>query len=65
MFDSYNPPRLAEPVYFYVASWYEDSVGPIGRGCNLDEVEKEMITLASAQFAGKLLNTSGVRRQGR
>lgn len=64
LFATYDPPKLKEQIYLYVVPWYQDSIAPSGRTCTLDDVEKEMIALASAQFGDCLLNTSGTRSRG-
>jgi hypothetical protein len=60
LFDGFDPPRLKEPVSLYLAPWVEGSTGPSGLSGSLPAVEKEVIALASVQFADCLLNVDGV-----
>jgi hypothetical protein len=60
LFVSTEPPRLREAVTLYLAPWVEGNKGPSGLAGSLPAVEKEVIALASVQFAGCLLNVDGV-----
>lgn len=60
LFATFEPPRLREKVSLYLAPWPEGSVGPSGLAGSLAAVEKEVIALASVQFADCLLNVDGV-----
>jgi hypothetical protein len=60
LFDTYDPPRLKEPVSLYLAPWRTGDAGPSGLSDSLPAVEKEVIALASAQFADILLNVDGI-----
>ncbi len=60
LFDSFDPPRLKEPVYLYLAPWGVGCTGPSGLVGSLPSVEKEVIALASVQFPDSLLNVDGV-----
>jgi hypothetical protein len=60
LFEVFDPPRLRQPVSFYLAPWTDGSAGPSGLVGSLAAVEKEVIALASAQFADCLLNVDGV-----
>ena len=60
LFDAFDPPRLRKHISLYLAPWIDGSVGPSGLVGSLAAVEKEVIALASVQFAGCLLNVDGV-----
>jgi hypothetical protein len=60
LFSTTEPPRLKEPVSLYLAPWRDGTVGPSGLAGSLPAVEKEVIALASVQFADSLLNVDGV-----
>lgn len=60
LFESFDPPRLRAMVSLYLAPWPEGAVGPSGLAGSLAAVEKEVIALASVQFADCLLNVDGV-----
>lgn len=59
LFITYDPPRLKQMVYFYVAPWYNGNKGPSGLNSSLPAVEKEIIALASVAFRKTLLNVDG------
>ena len=50
LFASADPPCLREPVYLWIAPWWEGARGPSGLRGSLPAVEKEVIALASVQF---------------
>jgi hypothetical protein len=60
LFETFDPPRLREKVCLYLAPWPDGSAGPSGLAGSLAAVEKEVIALASVQFAECLLNVDGV-----
>jgi hypothetical protein len=60
LFETFDPPRLREKVSLYLAPWPVGSAGPSGLAGSLAAVEKEVIALASVQFADCLLNVDGV-----
>jgi hypothetical protein len=60
LFATTEPPRLKEPVSLYLAPWRDGTVGPSGLAGSLAAGEKEVIALASVQFADSLLNVDGV-----
>src|SRR5262245_30846537 len=60
LFETFDPPRLRERVSLYLAPWPDGSAGPSGLAGSLAAVEKEVIALASVQFADCLLNVDGV-----
>jgi hypothetical protein len=59
IFFSYEPPKLKEPIYFYIAPWFTGNKGLSGLTCSLPAVEKEMIAIASVQYSDTLLNVDG------
>lgn len=60
LFQPFDPPCLRELVTLYLAPWPDGSAGPSGLAGSLAAVEKEVIALASVQFAESLLNVDGV-----
>lgn len=56
MFETYDPPRLKEPVYLCIIPWYDDSRTPSGQIRPLVEAVKELICRGHKEFPGKLLN---------
>jgi hypothetical protein len=60
LFEDFDPPRLRQQVSLYLSPWTDGSAGPSGLVGSLAAVEKEVIALASVQFAGCLLNVDGV-----
>jgi hypothetical protein len=60
LFETFDPPRLQQIVSLYIAPWPEGAAGPSGLPWSLPAVEKEVIALASLQFADCLLNVDGV-----
>jgi hypothetical protein len=60
LFQTFDPPRLLEVVTLYLAPWVDGHEGPSGLAGSLPAVEKEVIALASVQFADSLLNVDGV-----
>jgi len=60
LFRSVSPPMLTETVNLYLAPWCADSTGPSGLSVSLPDGEKEVIALASVEFADSLLNVDGV-----
>jgi hypothetical protein len=60
LFERFDPPLLREQVSLYLAPWPDGSAGPSGLAGSLAAVEKEVIALASVQFAECLLNVDGV-----
>jgi hypothetical protein len=60
LFEVFDPPRLRRSVSLYLAPWTDGSAGPSGLVGSLAAVEKEVIALASVQFADCLLNVDGV-----
>jgi hypothetical protein len=59
LFDSYDPPTLKEPIYFFIVPWFTGYKGLSGLSCSLPAIEKEMIAIASVQFTDTLLNVDG------
>jgi hypothetical protein len=60
LFETFDPPRLRALVSLYLAPWRGSSAGPSGLAGSLAAAEKEVIALASVQFADCLLNVDGV-----
>lgn len=60
LFDSFDPPRLRQPVALYLASWRDGQAGPSGLTGSLAAVEKEVIALASVHCGDCLLNLDGI-----
>ncbi|MFC7204290.1 hypothetical protein ACFQJC_12255 [Haloferax namakaokahaiae] len=61
LFDSTDPPRLDEPVYFWVEPWEVGTEGPYPDTYPyLEELEYQLIGIAFEQFPNRLLNTEGV-----
>lgn len=56
LFSSYEPPRLKERVFLYLAPWYKGSLSPSGRTPELTDLRRELVTLALKQFSGRVLN---------
>jgi hypothetical protein len=59
LFESIDPLKLKEPIYFYIAPWFTGDKGLSGFSCSLPSVEKEMIAIASLQYVDTLLNVDG------
>jgi hypothetical protein len=59
LFQTFDPPRLREPVFVYLAPWFTCSRGPSGLMGSVPAAEKEVIALASALQGERLLNTDG------
>ncbi|ELZ91729.1 hypothetical protein C440_15484 [Haloferax mucosum ATCC BAA-1512] len=61
LFDATDPPRLREPVYFWVEPWTVGTEGPYpDTHPYLEELEYQLIGIAFELFPDRLLNTEGV-----
>jgi len=61
LFDSTDPPRLREPVYFWVEPWAVGTEGPYpDTRPYLEELEYQLIGIAFELYPERLLNTEGV-----
>ncbi|ELZ86731.1 hypothetical protein C453_06329 [Haloferax elongans ATCC BAA-1513] len=61
LFESADPPRLREPVYFWVEPWEVGTEGPYpDTRPYLEELEYQLIGIAFELFPERLLNTEGV-----
>ncbi len=59
LFRSAQPPLLHERVFVALIDWESGDRGPSGMECTVASAEKELIALASALYAGILLNVDG------
>jgi hypothetical protein len=60
LFETNDPPKLKEPIFFFIAPWFTGDKGLSGLPCSLPAAEKEMIAIASVQYADTLLNLDGI-----
>ncbi len=60
LFEKVDPPKRKEPVFVVLAPGFGGSVGPAGLAGSLPAAEKEVIALASVQFADSLMNVDGI-----